>query len=192
MNVLSQLRQTRNRVDQIVTETNGMRGSKPESFQALDFIHRFQQLYKGTFAIPLWKFVTAIQVYDLPEKGDFFHTMRDQVAHLSHDLIDGTASFCAARLRDDAKGAMHVAALHDGDERNGLPRHQLLITNRRLRAWFVRNIDDRRTQIIYRAIREMVGRDRSLLAVAVPRRLSRDQFFHVISHVMEFLGANNQ
>jgi len=28
--------------------------------------------------------------------------------------------------------------------------------------------------------------------VAVPRRLSRDQFFHVISHVMEFLGANNQ
>src|SRR6267154_6359626 len=84
MNVLSHLRQTRDRVDQIATETNGMRGSKPEPFEALNFINRFQQLHKGTFALAFRELVAAIQIYDLPEQRDFLHSACDQVAHLSH------------------------------------------------------------------------------------------------------------
>src|SRR5207247_6554798 len=71
MNVLSHLRQTRDRVDQIVTETNRMRGSKPKPFQALNFINRFQQLHKGTFALAFRELVAAVQIYDLPEQRDF-------------------------------------------------------------------------------------------------------------------------
>jgi hypothetical protein len=57
-----------------------------------------------------------------------------------------------------------------------------LIANRRLRADFVRNIDDRRTQIVHRAI--LVGRN------GRARRFSRHQFLHVIGNAMEFLRSD--
>jgi hypothetical protein len=67
VNVLCQFRQTRDRVDQIIAETNGMRGGKPKPFEPGNFIHCFQQLHKGTFAVALRKFVTAVEIYNLPK-----------------------------------------------------------------------------------------------------------------------------
>ena len=167
-----------------------MRGGEPEPFQAVDFIHRFQQLHERTFAIAFRKFVTAIKIHDLSKQRDFFDTTRDQVAHLPHDLVNGTAALRAARLRDNAKGAMHVASLHNGDERRGLPGCQLLVANRRLRAWFLRNIDYRKTQIVHCAI--LVRRELSLLVVARAGRFLRHQFFHVIGNAMKFLRPDNE
>ena len=54
--------------------------------------------------------MTAVQVYDLPKQSDFLHSARNQIPHFAYDLIDGTASLRAARLRDDAERAMHVAS----------------------------------------------------------------------------------
>ena len=82
MNVFGKFRQMRNRIEQIITETDGVGRRKPETCEAVNVIHCFQQLHEGNFAIAFRKLVTAIQIYDLPKQGDFFHTMRDQVAHL--------------------------------------------------------------------------------------------------------------
>ena len=42
MNVLSQFRQTRDRINQVVAKTNRVRGSKTKPFESIDFIHRFE------------------------------------------------------------------------------------------------------------------------------------------------------
>jgi hypothetical protein len=93
--------------------------------------------------------VAAIEIHNLSKQRDFFHTVRDQVAHLSRYVGYGSAALRAAGLRDDAKGAMHVASLHDGDECGRLPGRQLLIANRRLRARLLRDIDDRKAQVVH-------------------------------------------
>ena len=85
---------------------------------------------------------------------------------------------------------MHVASLHNGDERRGLPGCQLLIANRRLRAGFLRNINDRKTQIVHCAI--LVRCELSLLAGARAARFLRHQFFHVIGNAMKFLRPDNE
>src|SRR5581483_10579770 len=99
-----------------------MRRRKPDALEPLDFVNRFQQLYKGSFTVAFRQLMAAIEVYDLTEQGDFLHTIRDQAAHFCHDLVDRTTPFRAACLRNDTKRAMHVASLHDGDERAGLFR----------------------------------------------------------------------
>src|SRR5215471_7818744 len=108
-------------------------------------MHSLEQLDEGSFALALWKFVTPVQIHNLAEQRDFFHAMRDQIAHFAYDLVNRTAAFHTARLRHNAKGAMHIASLDNGDKRRGLPRRQLLIANCRLRADFLCDIDDRKT-----------------------------------------------
>src|SRR5437763_7537337 len=79
-----------------------------------------------------WEFVPSIKIHDLPEQCDFFHTARDQFAHLVYDFVDSAAAFGPARPRHDTKRAMHVAALHDRDERGRLLRSERLLANGRL------------------------------------------------------------
>ena len=81
---------------------------------------------------------------------------------------------------------MHIASLHDGYERRGLVSCQLLVANRRLRAWFLCNVDDRRTQGVH-PVAVAAGVDRGSREFFLC-----DQLFHVISHVMEFLCANHE
>ncbi len=52
---------------------------------------------------------------------------------------------------------MHVAALHDGDERGRLTRCDCVIANCFLRAGFLGDIDDRKARIVHRAIRRRDG-----------------------------------
>ena len=95
------------------------------------------------------KFVAAIEVHDLAEKRHFLHAMRDERANFGDDLVNGAAALGAARPRHDAKGAMHVAALHDGNERRRLLRRERLIANRRLRTGFFFHVDNGETQIVH-------------------------------------------
>src|SRR4029453_8172009 len=131
MNVLDQVRQPLERVDQIVAEPYRMRRGKTKALQALDFVHGLEQLKKRTFAFPLRKLVAAGQLHDLPKQSDFLHSVPNQIAHFVDDFIDGTASLPAARLRNNAEGAMHIASLHNRNESGRLPGHELLIANRR-------------------------------------------------------------
>ena len=113
VNVLDQFGQARKCLDQVVPESDRMRRSKAEPLQSVDPVHRFEQLHKWTFIVDLWNSVPPVQIHDLPEQRYFLHSPSHQVAHFAHDLIDRTAPLRSARLRNDAKGAMHVASLHD-------------------------------------------------------------------------------
>ena len=53
---------------------------------------------------------------------------RDERANFGDDLGNGAAALGSARARHDAKGAVHVASLHDRDERRGLLWRQRLIS----------------------------------------------------------------
>src|SRR5204862_6730377 len=74
--------------------------------------------------------VPAIKIDDLPQQGHFLHTARDQILHFVHDLADRSTSLRAPGPRDDTKCAMHVATLHDRNERGRLSRFQLVIADR--------------------------------------------------------------
>ena len=63
--MLGQFWQTRDRVDQVIAETNWMGRRKSKPFDAIDFIHCFEQLHKGTLAVLFRKFVTPIEIHDL-------------------------------------------------------------------------------------------------------------------------------
>ena len=49
----------------------------------------------------------------MAEKRDFFHSLCDELANFPDDLCYRPAALGTAGSRHDAKGAMHVAALHD-------------------------------------------------------------------------------
>ena len=85
-------------------------------------MHGLEQLHERTLAVGLRKLVPAIQVHDLTEQRDFLHTTPNEFTHLAHNLFDRAAALGAARLRHNAEGAMHVAALHDGNESGRLAR----------------------------------------------------------------------
>ena len=85
---------------------------------------------------------------------------------------------------------MHVASLHDRDKSRRLPGHQLLVANGRLRTGFLLDINDRKSQIIHRAMRRakrQSGSDRSRLTI-----LFLDQLVDVIGHAVKLLCANDK
>ncbi len=70
---------------------------------------------------------------------------------------------------------MHVAALHDRNERGGLPRFQLVVADRFRRAGFFVRIANRKARIIH-----------------PPRSLFLEQFGDVVRYAMKFLRADHQ
>src|SRR5207253_3034125 len=95
------------------------------------------------------KFVAAIEIHDLAEQRDFLYSLRDERANFGDDFRNGAAALSASRAGHNAKGAMHVASLHDRHERRRLFRREELIPNGRLRTDFFFYIDDRKTRIIH-------------------------------------------
>src|SRR5439155_23100293 len=59
----------------------------------------------------------AVACDDLPEQRDFFDSGIHESLDFVHDFRDRPAAFAAARVGHDAERAIHVAALHDADER---------------------------------------------------------------------------
>src|SRR2546423_3580709 len=91
---------------------------------------RLEQLHEGTLAAERREFVATVQVHDLAEERHFLHAARDETANFAHNFLNRSAPLRAAGPRDDAKGAMHIAALHDRDERGRLPLFQFVVANR--------------------------------------------------------------
>src|SRR5439155_20011679 len=177
--------QARECVDQVITESDRMRRSKAEPLKPVDPVHRFEQLHKWAFIVDLRNSVPAVQIHNLSEQRDFLHSARHQIAYFAHDLIYRTTTLRSARLRDDAKCAMHIASLHDRNESGRLASCKLLLANCLLRAGFLRNINNREARVIHSAV---AGIDDFGDAVALPR----DQFVHVIRVAMEFLSPDDE
>ena len=82
---------------------------------------------------------------------------------------------------------MHVASLHDRDKSGRLLPRELLVANRRLRAGFLCNIDNRKAQIVHSAVVRRLPDDPGRA-----RRFLRDEFIHIIGDAMEFLRPNDK
>src|SRR6478609_6635185 len=96
-----------------------------------------EQLDEWTFDVHRGEFMPAVEVHDLAKKRDLFYTARDQLSNFANNFVDRTTALPAARPRHNAKCAMHVAALHDRNERGRLPRFQFVVANRRGRPGFL-------------------------------------------------------
>src|SRR5258708_6124929 len=90
---------------------------KTDAFQAGNFVYRLEQFHETGFA----DVFTSITGHDLSEQGDLFDAVRYQPFNLLDNLRNGPAAFRAARVRHDAKRAIHLAALHNADECRNLP-----------------------------------------------------------------------
>ena len=91
----------------------------------------------------------AIEIHDLAEQGYFLDSFGNERANFGDDFGDGAAALGSTRARHNAKGAVHVAALHDRNEGGRLFRRERLISNGRLRTGFFSHIDNGTTQIVH-------------------------------------------
>jgi hypothetical protein len=91
-------------------EEGRMAGGEPETGQTRHAGHGLQQVVKGLAPV-------AIGVDGLPQELQLQGTLTHAPPGLGHDLREGPMHLPAPGSRDDAEGAAHVAAFHDGDER---------------------------------------------------------------------------
>ena len=141
MEMIGEFRQACVSIDEIFAKADRMRRSETKPLESIDFVNGFEQLQR-TLVVDLRKLVASVEINDLSEKGDFFDAVSDKRANFSDDFVDRAALLRTARLRHNTKGAMHVAALHDRDERRRLFRRERLLMNRRLRTDLFLNIDN--------------------------------------------------
>src|SRR5450631_3154987 len=88
------------------------------------------------------KFVATVEIDDLAEEGDFPDALGDEGFDLGDDFGDGAGALSPARARDDAEGAVHIAALHDGDEGADLFGREKMVADGVLGAGFLGDVDD--------------------------------------------------
>jgi len=123
------MRQAGEGADEIVAEADGVGRSEAESAQAGDRVDCFEELDKGAFFSDGREFVPSVKVDDLPEESDFFDSLADELADFFHDVGDCAGAFFSAGIGDNAEGATHITALHDGDEGRGLPRFESVVAD---------------------------------------------------------------
>src|ERR1700741_2264958 len=119
-----------------------MWGRKTNPFQTGNLMHGFQELNEGRFAIFLGKLMPPVQVNDLAEERDLFYPLADQRTNFFDNFLDWTATFRTPGIGHDAESAMHVTALHHGDEARYLGGRQRMISNRVLRAGLLISVHD--------------------------------------------------
>ncbi len=95
MDVLDQLRQPRERLDQILPEADGMRRGEPDALNPLDPMDRLEQLDERRLPVPYGKLMPPVQIDDLPQQRHLPHAARRQSSHLFDDLRDSPG--CARR-----------------------------------------------------------------------------------------------
>src|SRR5437867_3716294 len=91
--------------------------SKADAFQAFDLVDGFEQLNEGGFALIWREFALGVAGDDLAQQSNFFDPTSNQFAAFSDNISNGPAALLAAGVRDNAEGAVLIAALHDADER---------------------------------------------------------------------------
>src|SRR5438477_8098909 len=205
MHMLGEFWKPRDRIDEIIAKPDGVRRSKAQTFETIDCADCSEELDERAFAVAAvyhrrftvrdilsavidrrysGKFVTAIQVHDLTEQGYFLDPSGDESANFRDDFGNDATALGAARPWHNAKSAMHIASLHDRDERRRLFRRERLITNGRLRTDFFFHIDCGKTQIVHSTAAGI--RDEGY------RTFSRKQGVYVIGHTVKLLGANHK
>src|ERR1700722_808371 len=175
MNMLHQLWKPSERFNQIVPETDRVRRSEPDPLEAVDFLKRFEQLNKRTFAIHGGEFVPSVEIHYLTEQGHLLDTLLDQGLDLADDLLEWPASFVSSGERDNAKRAMHIAPLHNGDERSERPFAGKMVPIGVLRMLFFFDVDDGKPDI-----------------VKAWSPFSFDRLVHIFRDAMKFLGSDDQ
>src|ERR1051325_3561339 len=90
--------------------------SEANALQPIDGVDRFQQLDESRLTIPGRNLTFAVTGDDLSEQSDFLDPARHQLTAFRDDILDGTAALLTARVRDDAKRAVLIAALHDANK----------------------------------------------------------------------------
>src|ERR1051326_1143322 len=145
MGALHQLRQPRVSLDQIVSIAFRMRGGKTNALEFFNLMNGLEQLHKWCLAIFYSNFSLAIAGDDLAKQGDFLNSARDQLARFGHDFSNRAAPLCSSGIRDNAKSAVLIAALHDADKSSyglfSIAVEEVLLDSR-LAARFLCNIDD--------------------------------------------------
>src|SRR5699024_464591 len=112
---------------------------------AADFVQPFEQLNEGAFSVRRADDVAAGAGDDLPEQRAPARSVRRQFLDLTSDLLNRARAFFSACFGNDATGAGHVSALHDGNERADLPAaFEMMVFDGVLRPGLVLQIDDRR------------------------------------------------
>jgi hypothetical protein len=81
-----------------------------------ELVEAFEELDEGGSAMEGGEFAAAVGGDDLAEEGDFAGAVVEELLDFAEDVVHGAGAFGAAGFGDDAEGAVHVAALHDGDE----------------------------------------------------------------------------
>ena len=110
---------------------------------------------------------------DLAEERDLAHAAFGELLALAHDFVHRPRALVAAGFRDDAEGAIHVAALLDRDESRDLFLLEHVIADGVLRTGFLGDVDDG-------------------VADGCAGLLRGAQVVEVIGHLVKFLRADNQ
>ncbi len=122
MHVGAELWQAGVGLDQILLEPARVRRGEADAGDALDGVDLLDQLHEGRHAVGVGVVAPAVGGDDLAEQGDLAHAARGEGGALGDDLLHGAGALVAAGLGHDAEGAVHVAALLDGDEGGDLRR----------------------------------------------------------------------
>ena len=130
MNVLREFRQIGQCLNKIFAKSDRMWRREAKTFETVDVMHRFEQLDEWTLALHEREFVASKKIHDLAQERHLFHAAGHQLTDFAHDFFDGATSLRASRLRHDAKCAMHIAPLHDGDKRCRLAALQFVVADR--------------------------------------------------------------
>src|SRR5271169_439648 len=88
--------------------TLGMRRSETNALQPFDFAYRLDQLHKGRFSIACRNIPLAVACDNLAQQSDFPDSAPGQFTAFLDNVGDAPASLFAARVRDNAKGAILI------------------------------------------------------------------------------------
>src|SRR4051794_8783484 len=105
--MIGQLRDVRVRLDQTVSEFEGMRGGEPDAFDSWNSRHVMDQrseIHHGTI-----RHGTGICVDVLSEKRDFTNALRAQLPDFIQYGIERPTDFVTPRIGDDAEAAVLAA-----------------------------------------------------------------------------------
>ena len=184
--MLHELRKPREALHEILAESHRMGGGEADTLDSVDGVERLQELHEGTLAIHLGEFVASVEIDDLAEQRHLLDPPVGEGSGFLDDFRDRAAAFGSARRRDDAEGAVHVASLHDRDERGGglLLRGEMLADGV-LRTLLGGDVDDRGHRNDASAQFGCILAGKGLLTTA-------ERFLHMVGDTVKLLGPHHE
>ena len=115
--MLDELFKMGKRAKKILAKADGMWRGETHASDTFDGADRLEQLNKWAQPRALCKLVSTIQIHYLTQQGNLLNAFARQVPNLIDNIFNRATPLCTSRLRHDAKRAVHVAALHNRNER---------------------------------------------------------------------------